>query len=145
MAARLLAAAAGLVLIVACTGPLSATAPTPAGTLRTVAPTPPRTPSFQSFAPPTDAAGQPMAMVWMGEHYFSPSPLTVPVGTTVMWWMLGQQEHDVWAYDGSFHSPTMGPGSKFTHTFTTVGTFRYLCIPHNGDGMTGEVIVTSRG
>lgn len=57
MAARLLGIAAGLVLIVTCTGPASASAPTPAGTLRTVAPAPPRTPTFQSFAPPTDAAG----------------------------------------------------------------------------------------
>lgn len=42
-------------------------------------------------------------------------------------------------------SPTMGPGGTFTHTFRTVGTFRYLCTPHNGDGMIGEVVVTPRG
>lgn len=85
-------------------------------------------------------------MVWMGEHYFAPSTLTIPVGTTVMWRMLGQQEHDVWALDGgpSFHSPTMGPGSTFTHTFTKVGRFKYTCIPHGGDGMYGEVIVIPR-
>jgi len=85
-------------------------------------------------------------MVWMGEHYFAPSTLTIPVGTTVMWRMLGQQEHDVWALDaaGSFHSPTMGPGSTYTYTFTKAGTFKYTCVPHGGDGMYGEVIVTPR-
>lgn len=94
---------------------------------------------------PTDEAGAPVAMVWMGEHYFAPSTLTIPVGTTVMWRMLGQQEHDVWALDGgSFHSPTMGPGSTYTHTFTRTGTFKYTCVPHGGDGMHGEVIVTTR-
>jgi plastocyanin len=90
---------------------------------------------------PTDAVGKPVVMVWMGEHYYSPSTLTVPVGTTVMWWMLGTQEHDVWAYDGSFHSPTMGPGSTYTHTFTKAGTFKYFCVPHYGDGMEGEIVV----
>jgi plastocyanin len=97
-----------------------------------------------SIATPTDAAGKPVAMVWMGDHYYSPSKLTVPLGTTVMWRMLGSQEHDVWAYDGSFHSPTMGPGATFTHTFTKPGTFKYLCTPHSGDGMYGEIVVVDR-
>lgn len=80
-------------------------------------------------------------MVWMGDHYFSPSRLTVKLGATVTWRMLGSQEHDVWSLDGSFHSPTMGPGSTFTHTFTKVGTFKYICLPHHGDGMAGEIVV----
>jgi len=79
----------------------------------------------------------------MGEHYYSPAQLTVPVGSTVMWRMLGAQDHDVWAYDGSFNSPTMGPGATFRHAFTQVGTFKYFCAPHYGDGMIGEVIVVS--
>jgi plastocyanin len=79
--------------------------------------------------------------VWMGDHYFSPSQLTVKIGTTVTWQMLGSQEHDVWSLDGSFHSPTMGPGSTFTHTFTKAGTFKYICLPHHGDGMSGEITV----
>jgi plastocyanin len=85
-------------------------------------------------------------MVWMGEHYFAPSTLTISVGMTVIWRMLGQQEHDVWSLDaeGTFHSPTMGPGSTYTHTFTKVGTFKYTCVPHGGDGMFGEVIVIPR-
>jgi plastocyanin len=94
-----------------------------------------------TIAVPTDAAGRPVVFVWMGEHYYSPASLTIPVGTTVMWRMLGAQEHDVWAYDGSFHSPTMGPGDTYSHTFTKAGTFKYFCVPHYGDGMAGEVIV----
>ena len=94
-----------------------------------------------TIAIPTDAAGRPVVMIWMGEHYYSPAVLTIPVGTTVMWRMLGAQEHDVWAYDGSFHSHTMGPGDTFSHTFTRAGSFRYFCVPHYGDGMAGEVVV----
>ena len=92
----------------------------------------------------TNAAGAPVFLVEMGDHWFIPARLSVPVGTTVEWRMVGTQEHDVWAFDGSFHSPTMGPGMRFAHTFTKTGTFRYLCIPHHGDGMYGEVVVVPR-
>ena len=92
----------------------------------------------------TNAAGAPVFLVEMGDHWFIPARLSVPVGTTVEWRMVGTQEHDVWAFDGSFHSPTMGPGMRYAHTFTKVGTFKYLCIPHHGDGMYGEVIVVPR-
>ena len=88
-------------------------------------------------APTVDAS----SMVWMGDHYFSPSRMIVKVGTTVTWRMLGNQEHDVWSLDGTFHSPTMGPGATYSHTFTKAGTFKYICLPHNGDGMYGEVVV----
>lgn len=89
----------------------------------------------------TSAAGAAVFLVEMGDHWFIPAKLSVPVGTTVEWRMVGTQEHDVWAYDGSFHSPTMGPGMRFSHTFTKPGSYKYLCIPHHGDGMYGEVVV----
>jgi plastocyanin len=92
----------------------------------------------------TNAAGAPVFVVEMGDHWFIPARLSVPIGTTVEWRMVGTQEHDVWAFDGSFHSPTMGPGMRFAHTFTKTGTFKYLCIPHHGDGMYGEVVVVPR-
>jgi plastocyanin len=92
----------------------------------------------------TNAAGAAVFLVEMGDHWFIPARLSVPVGTTVEWRMVGTQEHDVWAFDGSFHSPTMGPGMRYAHTFTKVGAFKYLCIPHHGDGMYGEVVVVPR-
>lgn len=92
----------------------------------------------------TDATGAAVFLVEMGDHWFIPAQLSVPVGTTVEWRMRGTQEHDVWAYDGSFHSPTMGPGMRFSHTFTKPGTYKYLCLPHHGDGMYGEVVVVPR-
>ena len=92
----------------------------------------------------TNAVGAPVFLVEMGDHWFIPARLSIPVGATVEWRMVGTQEHDVWAFDGSFHSPTMGPGMRYAHTFTKTGTFRYLCIPHHGDGMYGEVVVVPR-
>jgi len=80
-------------------------------------------------------------LVQLGEHFFDPSAIKVKVGTTVTWRNNGQQTHDVHAYDGSFNSPPLGPGNTFTFTFTKPGLYRYYCIPHEGDGMIGQVQV----
>jgi plastocyanin len=80
-------------------------------------------------------------LVQLGEHFFDPSAIKVKVGTTVTWRNNGQQTHDLHAYDGSFNSPPLGPGNTFTFTFTKPGLFRYYCIPHEGDGMIGQVQV----
>jgi plastocyanin len=77
----------------------------------------------------------------MGDHFFSPAQLTVSVGTTVLWRMTGSQTPDVLSLDGKFYSQTIGPGQSFSHTFRETGTFRYICTPHQGDGMVGEVTV----
>ncbi len=77
----------------------------------------------------------------MGEHFFSPSTLVVKVGTTVTWQLFGSHVHDVIAFDGSFRSREMGPGDRFSHTFTAPGRYPYFCAPHVGDGMEGVVIV----
>ena len=81
------------------------------------------------------------ATVSLAEHFFDPALLTVKAGTTVTWRNVGQQTHDVNARDGSFHSPLLGPGGTFSYTFTTPGRYRYFCVPHEGDGMIGEVDV----
>src|SRR5688500_7850796 len=92
----------------------------------------------------TNAAGAPVFLVEMGDHWFIPARVSVPVGATVEWRMVGTQEHDVGAFAGAFHSPTMGPGLRYAHTFTKTGTLRYLCIPRPGDGMYGVVVVVPR-
>jgi plastocyanin len=144
MAHRGAAAGLGLLVILAIAASLAACAPAtawptaassvPATTTKPVAPRPAA----------TLTAGA-VALVEIGDHWYIPDQLTVPVGTTVTWRMVGTQEHDVWAYDGSFHSPTLGPGMQYSHTFTKPGRYRYFCVPHYGDGMYGEVIVVQRG
>ena len=79
--------------------------------------------------------------VEMGDHFYAPAAIIIKKGTTVTWKMVGQQEHDVIAYDGSFRSLTLGPGGHFSHTFSTPGRYPYFCAPHYGDGMSGEVTV----
>ena len=117
-----------------------ATAPTPAATnsappsvtLATSVPT-------QANASPTIASGT--VTVQLAEHFFTPSLITVKVGTTVVWVDVGQQSHDIHARDGTFESPMLSPGNTYKYTFTKTGKFPYYCVPHEGDGMTGEVDV----
>ena len=97
-------------------------------------------PSLASVAPTATLPGV-SATVSLAEHFFDPALLTVKAGTTVTWGNLGQQAHDVNARDGSFHSPLLGPGGTFGYTFTKPGRYPYYCVPHEGDGMVGEVDV----
>lgn len=71
---------------------------------------------------------------------FAPATLTVSVGTTVTWTNRDEEPHTVAATDGSFHSPGMGTGATFRHTFTDAGTFDYVCSIH--PMMRGTVVVT---
>ncbi|WP_156737930.1 cupredoxin domain-containing protein [Mycobacterium scrofulaceum] len=71
---------------------------------------------------------------------FAPATLTVTAGTTVTWTNRDEEPHTVAASDGSFHSPGMGTGATFTHTFTDAGTFDYVCSIH--PMMHGSVVVT---
>lgn len=71
---------------------------------------------------------------------FAPATLTVSVGTTVTWTNRDEEPHTVAASDGSFHSPGMGTGAIFRHTFTDAGTFDYVCSIH--PMMHGTVVVT---
>lgn len=40
-----------------------------------------------------------------------------------------------------FNSGTVAPGKAFTHLFTTVGLYQYLCLPHESHGMRGQIDV----
>jgi plastocyanin len=71
---------------------------------------------------------------------FEPASLTVTAGTTVTWTNRDEEPHTVAASDGSFHSPGMGTGGTFTHTFSAAGTFDYVCSIH--PMMHGTVVVT---
>ena len=71
---------------------------------------------------------------------FVPATLTVRAGSTVTWTNHDEEPHTVAASDGSFHSPGMGTGGTFSHTFATAGTFDYVCSIH--PMMHGTVVVT---
>lgn len=70
---------------------------------------------------------------------FNPSTLTVKVGTNVTWINQDSTQHQVKEDNGLFLSSLLGNGQTFTYTFTTAGTYNYVCNIHSS--MKGEVIV----
>jgi plastocyanin len=113
--------------------PSATAAPTtaPAAATATTAPT--------ITASPTPTAA--VTVIEMGDNFFDPAQLTVKVGTTVTWKVVGQSTHDLAARDGSFVNRTMSFGQTFSFTYTRAGRYPYVCMQHEGDGMTGEVTV----
>jgi plastocyanin len=84
-------------------------------------------------------------------NHFSPTPLTVPVGSTVKWtWDTcgtdpyggGAQtcvDHSVTWDAGAAASPTQSQGT-YQRLFNTPGTYAYHCAIH-GTAMSGQVVV----
>jgi plastocyanin len=93
---------------------------------------------------PASATGSPAAAagdaVTIDNFAFAPATLTVKAGSTVTWTNRDEEPHTVAASDGSFHSPGMGTGATYSHTFPTAGKFDYVCSIH--PMMHGTVVVT---
>jgi hypothetical protein len=70
---------------------------------------------------------------------FTPSSRTIATTDSIKWTNNDTKNHQVVANNGSFVSPTIGPGKSYTHTFNTAGTYRY----HDAlyPSHTGRVIV----
>jgi plastocyanin len=104
----------------------------------TSAPTPSMSMPSMSVTPP--AAPVSGDQVNIDGFAFVPTTLTVRAGRTVTWTNHDEEPHTVAAGDGSFHSPGMGTGATFSHTFAAAGTFDYVCSIH--PMMRGTVVVT---
>ena len=96
---------------------------------------------------------------------FAPDSLTVKAGDTVTWTNEDSQTHTVTAYDdgvpdgaGYFASGEapdeeaarddlqtglIPEGDAYEFTFDEPGTYEYFCIPHEQQGMKGEIVVES--
>ena len=72
---------------------------------------------------------------------YSPSSLTVAMGSTVTWTNNDNTAHTVTNAEGSINSGDIAPGSSYSKTFAAVGTYNYNDT-HNTN-MTGVVIVTT--
>ena len=83
----------------------------------------------------TDATPQ----VTISNYAFSPVPLTVKVGTTVIWINHDDDPHSVDSADGKFKSKALDTGSKFEFRFTEAGEYPFNCRFH--PKMTGKIIV----
>ncbi len=104
-----------------------------------------------------DPADPPATIVKMTDHdAFDPATVTVNVGDSVEWQNTSQIAHsvvcdpakagsakDVALPEGAkpFDSGVIQPGKSFTQKFGVAGTYKYVCVPHEGMGMKGEVVV----
>ncbi len=70
---------------------------------------------------------------------FSPQTVTIKVGDTVNWTNKDEAPHNAVAVDKSWQTSTFATGESGSVTFTTAGTFPYICTIH--PNMTGTVIV----
>jgi plastocyanin len=93
--------------------------------------------SVAASAPPAPLAP---GAVTIQNFAFNPATITVKVGTAVTWTNKDADTHTVSSPDGPLHSPTLQTGAVFTYTFTTPGSYHYLCTIH--PFMTATVTVT---
>lgn len=88
-----------------------------------------------SGRPPAPGAAE----VKIDNFVYGPAELTVAAGTTVTWSNQDDLPHTVTSDDKSFTSKALDTDQKFSHTFTTPGTYPYYCTIH--PKMTAKVIV----
>ena len=131
-AALVTAALAVFAVAAAATSGTDATSAAPTTAIATATSAPPAT-----SVTPTPAAEDVAATIV--DFAFSPDPITVTVGQSVTWTNDDPFAHTVKAEDGSFDSGRLAQGAAFTTSFTTPGTYAYLCGIHNS--MTATVVV----
>lgn len=71
---------------------------------------------------------------------FSPSTLSIPLGSTVTWTNNAPTPHTVTSDTSLWDSGSIASGQMFSHTFTSAGTFTYHCNFH--PSMTAAITVT---
>ncbi len=81
---------------------------------------------------------QPANEVQMSTSSFMPQTLTVPLGTTVRWVNSSSVNHTVTINDELFDE-AVSPAEAFSYTFSTAGTYNYICTIHAG--MSGTIVV----
>jgi plastocyanin len=87
---------------------------------------------------------------------FEPKEIEVSAGEKVTWKNAGKVAHTVTADKSKAADPSLvsvpagtkqwdsgfvSEGQSFSRTFQKAGTYRYICIPHEGAGMVGTVVV----
>ncbi|MET7692011.1 plastocyanin/azurin family copper-binding protein [Streptomyces sp. NPDC005483] len=81
---------------------------------------------------PSGQASAASYSVAMKGYAFSPASLSVPAGSTVTWTNYDTAPHDVKTTSGplSLHSPMLNKGQSWSFTFTTAGSYGYVCTVH---------------
>ena len=75
-------------------------------------------------------------MVVINNFNFYPKGIVITPGTSVTWFNNDTVPHKVVAYDRLFYGQRMGPGEKYTFTFTKEGSHSYFdaVFPKSGRG-----------
>ena len=100
--------------------------------------TPPATQPPPPTPVPTSAGAPATVTVTVSENSFNPRNATVAAGGTVTWQWIGQEDHNV-VGDG-FSSGRLRTGS-YSFTFSSAGTYPYVCIYHESKNMKGTITV----
>jgi plastocyanin len=82
---------------------------------------------------------QAVGAVSIVDFAFQPGTLTVSVGARVTWTNTGQATHTTSANGGQWDSGLLSPGSTFSFTFSSAGSFAFHCNVH--PSMTGTITV----
>ena len=80
-------------------------------------------------------------LVQITNFAFAPAVVTVAAGATVTWTNEDTTQHDVFAPPVGLQSPVLNQNDTYAHTFSSPGTYRYICSIH--PFMHGTVVVTS--
>ena len=86
-----------------------------------------------------DSPAQAARGVTIDNFSFSPTPITVPVGTTLTWTNHDDVPHTVVSDDQQFKSKALDTDEKFSYTFDKPGTYAYFCSIH--PKMVAKVVV----
>ena len=112
-------------------------------------------PTATGTAAPGDGS-RPLVVDMTDGLKFEPQEITVSVGNRVQWRNVGNIAHTVTTDPSKVADPDgvsvpegakewdsglLGGDETFSRTFEQPGTYRYVCIPHEGANMVGTVIV----
>lgn len=90
----------------------------------------------------------PDARVRIGDNFYRPKRITVPVGTTVVWRNTGRNEHNVLPDRGKrFGIDDIPRGETYAYRFDKPGKYGYYCSFHGAPrtGQFGTVRVVREG
>jgi plastocyanin len=86
-------------------------------------------------------APSPALVVHIANYVYTPDPVNVHPGDTVLFVNDDAVPHTVTATDRSFDSGDLQHGASWSHTFANAGTFTYRCAYHAF--MHGRIIVSA--
>jgi plastocyanin len=83
----------------------------------------------------------PVRTVWITSNGFVPPTMSIRTGQTVTWVNKTSANQQVIADDAAFTSLVLAPGARYSHTFSTAGTFGY----HDGlqPTLKGTIVVAA--